>query len=47
MKKIIDWLVLPDNKFGEDPIKGRNAFLLQSLEKAVEGMKKRLGVDMD
>ncbi len=47
LKKVIDWLALPDDKFGEDPIAGRDAFLLQCLADAVDDLTARLGTDMD
>lgn len=46
LKKIIDWLLFPDGKFGDDPVQGRNAFLVQALQEAVDKLKKRLGNDM-
>ena len=45
MKKIIDWLILPDDRFGTDPIKGRNDFLKQSLQTALGKMTDRFGKD--
>lgn len=47
MKKVIDWLVLPDGKFGKDAIAGRDAFLLKSLERALGNLEKQLGADME
>lgn len=47
MKKVIDWLVAPDGKFGEDPVLGRNNLLLSSLEDALKDLKGRLGNNMD
>ena len=47
MKRIIDWLLSPDGRFGEDPLAGRDRVLMQSLEEAVEELRKRLGDDMD
>ncbi|MFC1508240.1 penicillin acylase family protein [Candidatus Omnitrophota bacterium] len=46
MKKIIDWIVAPRVEFGEDPIAGRDAFLIRSLEEAVEELTGKLGRDM-
>lgn len=46
LKRLIDLLVFPDGRFGEDVIKGRDEFLITSLEKAIEKIKKRLGDDM-
>jgi len=46
LKKVIDWLVLPDNKFGNNPIQGRDDFLIAALKKAVKTLTKKLGEDM-
>jgi penicillin amidase len=46
MKKMINWLVAPPALFGDDPLAGRDAFLLRSLTEAVEGLTERLGADM-
>ena len=45
--KMVDWLVSGRKEFGKNPIEGRNQFMLQSLEKAVQNIKRRLGNDMD
>jgi len=45
-EKIIAWLTVPDGRFGPDPIGGRDALLLQALDKAVAGLEKRLGPDI-
>lgn len=46
MKQVIDWLLLPDRKFGAEPVKGRNEFLMNTLKEAVTGMKDKFGEDM-
>ena len=46
LKKVIDWLVLPDGKFGANPISGRNELLQKSLQEAVLMLTKKLGEDM-
>jgi len=46
LKKVIDWLVLPDDKFGNDPIQGRDDFLVAALKKAVNSLTRKLGEDM-
>ena len=46
LKKVIDWLVLPDNKFGNNPIQGRDDFLVAALKKAVNYLTKKLGEDL-
>jgi len=43
MRSIIDWLLLPDDRFGADPVRGRNDFLLECLEEAVRGLRKTQG----
>ncbi|MEM8527088.1 MAG: penicillin acylase family protein [Bacteroidota bacterium] len=45
MTKIINWLVLPDSKFGKNSMKGRDNFLLMALEKAIAKLSKKLGTD--
>ncbi|HXV61348.1 MAG TPA: penicillin acylase family protein [Vicinamibacteria bacterium] len=44
-KRVIDWLVAPDGRFGEDPIAGRDAVLKASLAGAVSDLTERLGPD--
>ncbi len=44
-KRIIDWLVAPDGRFGDDPIAGRNEILRQSLSEDVADLVERLGPD--
>jgi penicillin amidase len=46
LTRMIDWLVSPDGRFGTDPVKGRDALLLQALADAVQDIKERLGPDM-
>ncbi len=45
-KRMIDWLLAPDGRFGTDPVVGRNAVLVRSLNEGVEDLTKRLGSDM-
>jgi penicillin G amidase len=47
LSKIIHWVEAPDGRFGADPIAGRDALLLKSLDEAVADLTKRLGADMD
>lgn len=44
-KRIIDWLLLPDGRFGKDPVKGRNELVLKSLREAIYNLDKKLGTD--
>jgi penicillin amidase len=45
-KRVIDWLVAPDGRFGADPIEGRESVLKSSFEEGVEALVERLGPDM-
>ena len=45
-KRVIDWLVAPDGRFGDDPIAGRNEILRTSLSESVADLVERLGPDM-
>jgi penicillin amidase len=45
-KRMIDWLAAPDGRFGEDPLAGRDALLVESLKQAVADLRERLGPDM-
>ena len=45
-KKIIDWLQSPDGRFGANPIAGRDALVIKSMDEAVAELTKRFGPDM-
>lgn len=45
-KRLIDWLVAPDGRFGDDPIAGRNEILTRSLSEGIADLTARLGPDM-
>ncbi|MDE2804234.1 MAG: penicillin acylase family protein [Gemmatimonadota bacterium] len=47
MVKVIGHLTAPGGEFGDDPVAGRDAVLLRSLEEAVADLRGRLGGDMD
>ena len=47
MKTTIDMLLAPDGDFGDDPIAGRDAFLLDTLTRAVDTLTDRFGADME
>jgi penicillin amidase len=47
LSKIIHWMEVPDGRFGPDPIAGRDAFLLKSLDETVASLTPRLGADME
>lgn len=42
---VIDWLLVPDGRFGTDPVAGRDAVLLDALSDAVAGLSADLGPD--
>lgn len=43
---VMDWLVSPSSIFGNDPIAGRDAYLLRCLEDAVDDLEQKLGMNM-
>lgn len=45
MKRILDWLSLPDGKFGKDPIQGRDQLLSNAFTNALRTLKRKLGDD--
>jgi len=47
LSRIIHWMEAPDGRFGPDPIAGRDALLLKSLDEAVANLKMRFGADME
>jgi penicillin amidase len=47
LSKLIGWLKDPDAKFGTDPVKGRDAFLKNSFEKAMEALENKLGANIE
>ena len=47
MKRIIDWIISPDGRFGDNPIKGRDEFLLNTLQAAVNSLSKKYGSKTD
>ncbi|MDT0540385.1 penicillin acylase family protein [Croceitalea sp. P059] len=46
MKRIVDWLVTPGDKFGANSILSRNQFLATAFSNAVEDLEKNLGSDI-
>jgi penicillin amidase len=46
LKILMDVLARPDEKFGGDPLFGRDELLLRSLEQGIEDLEERLGKDM-
>jgi penicillin amidase len=45
-KRMIDWLLAPDGRFGKNPVAGRNALLVRSFNEGVTDLRERLGPDM-
>ena len=43
MKTAIDMLLAPDGDFGQDPIQGRDEFLLRTLSEGIQNLKQKLG----
>ena len=43
MKTAIDMLLAPDGDFGNDPIQGRDEFLLKTLSQGIQNLKQKLG----
>jgi penicillin amidase len=46
-KRMIDWLVAPDGRFGDDPLAARDAILSASLADAVAQLRELRGKNMD
>ncbi|MEB8346597.1 penicillin acylase family protein [Flavobacteriaceae bacterium KMM 6898] len=46
MKKVVDWMVSPDTRFGTDPNLGRNRFLLKAFSNGIAYLEGTLGMDM-
>ncbi len=44
--RIIEWLLLPDQHFGANPVRDRNQILAQSLKETIGNLSKKLGKDM-
>jgi penicillin amidase len=44
---MIAWLTSPDARFGEDPLKGRDDFLLEILRIAVAEIQEKFGQDLN
>jgi penicillin amidase len=47
MSRIVAWMEAPDGRFGADPIAGRDALLIKSLEEAAAELSKRLGPNIE
>ena len=47
MKRLVDWLTAPDSRFGKDPVKGRDQFLIEAFNNGIDYLKETLGEDTD
>ena len=47
MTRVIQWLLYPTQDFGQDPVRGRNEFMMQCLESAIDEITDRLGSEME
>ena len=47
MSKLIEWIQLPDNKFGDNPSEGRDKFIKEAFDIAVNELKNKLGNEID
>lgn len=47
LTRIIDWLKDPDQKFGANPIEGRDEFLKNTFKLAIDDLQKKLGSQPD
>ncbi|MBT8238036.1 MAG: penicillin acylase family protein [Croceitalea sp.] len=47
LKKLMDWIQNPDSRFGYNPIQGRNAFLTEAFENAIQYLNETLGDDIN
>jgi penicillin amidase len=47
LKKIMDWISEPDNRFGPNPSQGRDQFLVDAFNQGIEYLEKTLGEDMN
>ena len=45
-KRMIDWLVAPDGRFGDAPVAGRDSILADTLTQALSDLRERLGPDI-
>ena len=45
-KRMIDWLVAPDGRFGDAPVAGRDAILANSLTQTLADLQERFGPDI-
>lgn len=46
LKRVLDWIMSPDGRFGNNPVSGRDNFLQESFEQSVSNLREKLGSDM-
>ncbi len=47
IKKLLDWLISPDERFGPNPILGRNQFLSEAFNNGIQYLEENLGTDIN
>lgn len=47
MKPVIEFLLAPDEDFGENPMAGRDEFLLRTLEEGIQNLREKLGPNIE
>jgi penicillin G amidase len=47
MKRVIDWLLAPDGRFGQQPLVARDELLVRSLLEALDELESRFGPDWE
>ena len=47
MKKIIDWILEPDSRFGPNPMEGRDQFLSEAFDSGIQYLEGILGDDIN
>ncbi len=46
-KRFVEWMIYPDDKFGDNPVKNRDKFLLKTLEEGIKTLNENLGSNWD
>lgn len=47
MKKIVEWIITPDNRFGSNPLQSRNQFLKDAFNNGIKSLEEMLGDDIN
>lgn len=45
--KLVDWIMHPDSKFGQDPKSGRDRFITEAFIEGIKDLENKLGPDMN